>query len=125
MLSDYLILTGTALNYYGAISGLTSILNESPSKGQSSAGTVIFQRLFFVGVGATLGSLYLYLFFKPQYVVPFLGFGASLKYWAYLSAAIAYKHYNFPRAAYIRYGVCNAIVGTCLWAAFAARAMNS
>jgi hypothetical protein len=57
--------------------------------------------------------------------VPFLGFGAALKYWAYLSAAIGYKHYHLPRAAYVRYGVCNAVVGTCLWVAFAARVMSA
>lgn len=76
MLSDYLILTGTALNYYGAVSGLFAISSDSKNV---SNGYFILQKLFLTGVAATLGSLYLYVFFRPTYIVPFQGFGAALK----------------------------------------------
>lgn len=122
MLTDYLILTGSALNYYGAVTGLLNIFHRSQKIVQT--GEVIKQQMFITGTAATFGSIYLYVFLRPQYIIPFLGFGAFLKYWAFLSALVAYKHHNLPRTEFVRFGISNGLVGTLLWVAFVVRAMH-
>ncbi|KAE8160189.1 hypothetical protein BDV40DRAFT_302504 [Aspergillus tamarii] len=119
MLTDYLVLSGTALNYLGAIDGLINVLKNKPRVARS--GQHIKYQLFTSGAAATFGSIYLYLFLRPQYINPFLAFGAALKYWAYVSAWIAYKHYGLSRAEYVSFGVSNAVVGTLLWISYVAR----
>ncbi|KAJ0413593.1 hypothetical protein BJY00DRAFT_319644 [Aspergillus carlsbadensis] len=119
MLTDYLVLSGTALNYLGAVNGLTNALKNNPRVARSAQH--IQYQLFTSGAAATFGSIYLYLFLRPQYINPFLAFGAALKYWAYVSAWIAYKRHGLPRADYVGFGVSNLVVGTLLWIAYVAR----
>ncbi|KAL3445388.1 hypothetical protein BJX65DRAFT_309857 [Aspergillus insuetus] len=112
MLTDYLLLSGTAFNYLGAIDRLINALKNNPRVPRS--GQHIQYRLFTSGPAAGFGTIYLYLFPRPQYINPFLAFSAALKYWAYVSAWIAYKRHGLPRADYVGFGVSNLVVGTLL-----------
>ncbi|KAJ8130186.1 hypothetical protein O1611_g3444 [Lasiodiplodia mahajangana] len=100
---------------------LANILRRKQHPAQS--GQFVQYRMFVSGTAATFGTIYLYLFLKPEYIVPFLGFGAALKYWAYLSAFVAYKMHNLGRGEYYSFGVSNAVVGTLLWIAWGNRAI--
>jgi hypothetical protein len=77
--------------------------------------------LFIAGVAASFGTLYLFLFFRPQYIIPFLAVGASLKVWALLSSLSVYLSRRIDRREFIRFGVSNGVVGALLWFVFFAR----
>ena len=113
----YLLLLGTALNYYGAISLL---LPSSRRMLTTVPGTHAQAVLFIAGAAASFGTLYLFLFFRPQYIVPFLAFGAGLKIWAFLASLSVYLSHRIDRREFIRFGVSNGVVGALLWVVFLA-----
>lgn len=111
------LLVGAALNFYGALiipaSMFVRIPNSFPSlkRGETiNPSDYVLFRLFTAGAAATFGSLYLYLFVHPEHVVPFLIFGAALKYWAFLASAIAYARYQLPKRTFILFGCANLLV---------------
>lgn len=111
-MTNYLLLVGTALNYVGAISVLP------PSSRRNLAivsGRHAQAELFIAGVEASFGTLYLFLFFRPQYIIPFIVFGASLKIWAFLIALSVYRTRRIERREFILFGVSNGVVGVLLW----------
>lgn len=108
-MTNYLLLVGTALNYVGAISVLP------PSSRRNLAivsGRHAQAELFIAGVEASFGTLYL---FRPQYIIPFIVFGASLKIWAFLIALSVYRTRRIERREFILFGVSNGVVGVLLW----------
>jgi len=75
-----------------------------------AAGDDAQSKLFMAGVALTLGSMYLYLYLQPRYAMPFLVFGAFLKYWAFLSSLLAWRRAGLATSAFLQFGVGNLII---------------
>jgi hypothetical protein len=73
-------------------------------------GDYVQSKIFMAGVGLTLGALYFYLYLNPRYAMPFLAFGAFLKYWAFVASFIAYRRAGLHRAAFRQFGVANLLI---------------
>ena len=77
----------------------------------SSAPEEFFQlKLFVIGVAATFGSIYLYLFFNTAYIYPFLIFGAALKAWAFISCLFLYVRKRIKFKLFFEFGILNGLV---------------
>jgi hypothetical protein len=110
----WVLLLGVALNWYGAIMGL---LSASKTIGTFDAPSDYWlSRLFLAGTAATFGTMYLYLWFHPEYVWPFLAFGAALKTWAFLIAAYLSSKGIIGKPLFVQFGVSNGIVALLFWA---------
>jgi hypothetical protein len=109
----WILILGAALNWFGALSGLQTASRELSRV--EGPGDYWLLRLFFLGTAATFGSLYLYLFFNPQYVWPFLIFGAALKSWAFLIALYLYRVGKLSREGLAQFGVSNGVVAIGFW----------
>ena len=72
-------------------------------------------KLFVTGVAATFGSLYLYLFFNPEFIVPFLLFGAALKSWAFITSLFLFSRKILRIKAFAEFGISNGIVAVLFW----------
>jgi len=75
-----ILLLAVALNFHGAAKMLIAGIHLVPAAARGEVKNLHFQ-WFAAGTAAAFGSLYLYLFFRPEFVVPFLVFGAALKTW--------------------------------------------
>lgn len=105
---DYILLIGAALNYSGSLKLLKEAFTSPPD---ATLPEEYFQiKLFVVGVAATFGSLYLYLFFNTQFVVPFLIFGAALKAWAFLTCLYLLVVKRIQFKLFFEFGILNGIV---------------
>ena len=117
----FLLLSGVALNWAGAArlawAGRTAL--PAAVAGPSD---YLQMRLFTAGTAAVFGSLYLYLFIRPAYVVPFLIFGATLKTWAFVMSLALYLGRRLGAQQLIEFGVTNLVVALAFWAYIATRA---
>jgi hypothetical protein len=114
----WVLLLGVALNWYGAISGLTSIAKQL-GKVQGPPDYWIL-RFFLAGAAATFGAMYLYLFFRPEFVWPFLIFGAALKTWVLVYSIYLYRVGALSKDGLNQFGISNGIVAVGFWAYLAA-----
>ena len=65
----------------------------------------VMHRLFSAGTVLTFGIMFVYLYYHPEYVKPFLVFGMALKYWVFLACLISYFVYKMPKDILLGFGV--------------------
>jgi len=109
-----ILLLGVAFNIFGAMplfTGSARILAATPGSADRSLSLMLFSG----GTALVFASLYLYLFFNPVYVVPFLVFGASLKTWASVLSFFLYLKKRTSLQAFIQFGVGNGVVAFLFW----------
>ena len=75
-----ILLLAVAVNFHGAATLLAAGVRQIPAAARGEVKNLHFQ-WFAAGTAAVFGSLYVYLYFYPTFVVPFLIFGAALKTW--------------------------------------------
>jgi len=110
----YVLLLGAAFNFYGAFTLLrTAIRAMAPAPGAFDPS--LHLTLFVAGTAAVFGSLYTYLFFHPEFVFPFLVFGAALKTWAFLLSLYLYVKRRVPRQLLLEFGVANGAIAVLFW----------
>ncbi len=109
----YILYVGAALNFIAAFKLLSEIISSPPSK--DGPGDYLFLKMFVVGVAVTFGSLYIYLFNNLEYIVPFLIFGASLKFWAFIISLYLLSVKRIGRRLFVELGVSNGIVAALFW----------
>jgi hypothetical protein len=111
-----ILLVGAALNWLGAAKFFIETLFAVRVATNSSSPAEYLQfKLFTAGTAAVFGSLYLYLYIHPVFVIPFLVFGAALKTWAFLLSLYLFLIGRLPRRTLFEFGVSNGIVGTLFW----------
>jgi hypothetical protein len=111
------LLVGAALNYVGSLSIVVSMVVPIPfglplirGAGDIHPPDYVLLRLFTAGTAFCFGSMYVYLYLRPSYVVPFLLFGMSLKYWAFAASVIAYRLFRLPKSVLVNFGCTNLAV---------------
>lgn len=110
---NYILLIGAALNFFAAI----KLISESFSSVRSDAGPedYLFMKIFVAGVAVAFASLYLYLFNYPQFIVPFLAFGASTKSWAFAVSVYLVSTKRIGTRLFIELGLSNGVVAAMFW----------
>lgn len=106
----YILLAGAIFNLFGGIIQLASFAALSASQ-KANPPDYAPCKLFLVGTAFTFSAMYLYLFLNPQYIMPFLIFGMSLKFWVFVVSLLSYTLYGFPKKDLISFGVTNLVVG--------------
>src|SRR3990172_5955080 len=111
------LLVGACLNLVGGASIFLSQFVEYPlsfprvpSPASTDPVDYMLYRLFTIGAAFTFGAIYIYLYLRPEYVHPFLFFGAALKYWAFTVSLIALVRYRLPVTVFLVFGVTNLVV---------------
>jgi len=110
----FILLLGAGFNFFGAVTlahSATRALAAAPSRADQALPLAFFS----VGTAAVFGSMYLYLFFYPSFVVPFLIFGATLKTWAFLLAWYLYSKQRATRQTFVQFGVGNGVIALLFW----------
>ena len=103
---QYFLLVGAALNFLGALKlGLESIINS-----RHAVEEYLQLKLFVFGVATTFGLIYLYLYFNPVYIHPFLVFGAGLKAWAFVSCFFLFIMGRIGFRLLFEFGITNGVV---------------
>jgi hypothetical protein len=111
-----ILLVGVALNWLGAAKLFIECVFAMRAATSSDSPAEYLQfKLFTAGTAATFGSLYLYLYIHPRFVIPFLIFGAALKTWAFLLSLALFLMRRLSRQTLFEFGVSNGIVGTLFW----------
>jgi hypothetical protein len=110
----YVLLIGAAFNFYGAFTLLRTAIGALASEPGASDRS-LHLTLFVAGTATVFGSLYVYLFFHPAFVFPFLIFGASLKTWAFLLSLYLYAKGRAPRQVLLEFGVGNGVIAALFW----------
>jgi hypothetical protein len=112
-----ILLIGAALNLFGGFGILLTMLIKLPysfpvlpSPDRINPSDYVLFRLFTSGTAFTFASMYIYLYFHPEYVMPFLVFGMALKYWAFLASLISFIRYKLPRDILFNFGFSNLAV---------------
>jgi hypothetical protein len=111
-----ILLIGVALNWLGAAKlFMETLLAVRSATDSTSLAEHLQFKLFAAGTAAVFGSLYLYLYIHPVFVIPFLAFGAALKTWALLLSLYLFLIGRMTRRTLFEFGVSNGIVGTLFW----------
>jgi hypothetical protein len=110
---DYILLAGATLNYTGSAKMFMEICKTKPL--ETDPEEYLQFKIFVTGVAATFGSLYLYLFFNPEFIVPFLLFGAALKSWAFITSLFLFSRKILRIKAFAEFGISNGIVAVLFW----------
>ena len=108
------LLLAVALNFHGAARMLMGGMRLVPAAARGEVKNLHFQ-WFAAGTAAAFGSLYLYLFFRPEFVVPFLVFGAALKTWVLLLCLYLYFKHCLSRRVLVEFGAKNGVVAALFW----------
>ncbi len=114
---DIILLIGAGLNLFGGCAIVLSMLVKLPYSFPVLPATekinppdyVLF-RLFTAGTAFTFTSMYVYLFFNPEYAMPFLIFGMALKYWAFIASIVSFMLFKLPKDVLINFGFSNLAV---------------
>jgi hypothetical protein len=110
------LLAGVALNWCGAVLMTLEVRAGAVNARSGEApGDYEQLKLFAAGTAAVFGAMYLFLFFEPHYVVPFLTFGAALKTWAFVLSALLRWLGRLGRQAFLLFGVSNLVVAVLFW----------
>lgn len=105
---EYLLIIAVILNLRGAyILGVAAYRDCAVS---STAGDYLQLKAFVAGVAFTFAVMYLVLFLNPQYIFPFLAFGAALKAWAFASCLFLFQLRRLPFQVFFEFGVVNGIM---------------
>ncbi len=110
---NYILLIGAALNLYGGFTMLKAVVKSLPLK--TNPEEYIQLKIFVAGVAVTFASLYVYLFFNPKHIIPFLIFGAALKSWACITSLYLYRTKNLSFKAFSDFGLPNGVVAILFW----------
>jgi hypothetical protein len=110
---NYILVIGAALNFIAGLKLFSEIIFFPPLK--SDPVEYISLKLFVVGVAFTFGSVYTYLFYNLEYIIPFLIFGAALKSWAFIVGLYLYFIKRIGLKMFIEFGVSNGIVAALFW----------
>ncbi|GAA5315155.1 MAG: hypothetical protein AseanaTS_03590 [Candidatus Pelagadaptatus aseana] len=102
----YILLIGAALNFSGA----AKLAFEFFRLGEQAAAEHRQLKLFVMGVATVFGALYLYLFAHPQFIDPFLWFGAALKAWAFITCLYLKLTGRIDRKLFLEFGLTNGVV---------------
>ena len=112
------LLVGAALNYFGGLNLLASMVVTFPTAFPLVRGAApprppdyVLHRLFTAGTAFCFGSMYVYLYWHPAHAMPFLLFGMALKYWAFAASWIAYRRFQLPGKIFVNFGCTNLVVG--------------
>jgi len=106
----YILLAGAIFNFLGGVNILVSFA-RLPSSQEMKPSDYPQYRLFTAGTAFTFSALYFYLFQNPQYAMPFLIFGMSLKFWAFVVSLFTYGRYGLSSKDLVGFGVSNLVVG--------------
>ncbi len=113
----FVLIVGALLNIIGGFSILASIFVKIPHNfpkiseiGKLNPTDYMLFRLFTAGTALCFGSMYIFLYLNPIYVIPFLFFGMATKYWAFVVSLIAYIRYELPKDALVGFGFSNLVV---------------
>lgn len=110
----FILLIGAAFNLCSAVPLILSAM-RTLSAAASRADQFLPLTLFSAGTAVVFAGLYLYLFFYPTFVVPFLIFGASLKTWAFLLTSYLYLKNRVSRPVLLQLGIGNGAVAVLFW----------
>jgi hypothetical protein len=110
---NYILLIGAALNIYGGLTMLKAVVTSLPLK--TNPEDYIQLKIFVVGVAVTFASLYVYLFFNPEHIMPFLIFGAALKSWAFITSLYLYRTKTLSLKVFNDFGLPNGVVAILFW----------
>ena len=110
---EIILILGALLNGFGAFTLLATTLREMQT--QAAPDDYWQLRLFVAGTALTFGMLYLYLFWHPAYVWPFLVFGAALKSWAFLLSLFLFQRGLVSKKAFTEFGILNGVVAVGFW----------
>lgn len=111
-----IMLIGALYNFVGAASLFTSspfrLVSSAASRSlhERARGDYVQSKIFIAGVAVTLGSMYVYLYFHSHHAMPFLAFGAFLKYWAFFASLVAWRRAGLSGAAFCQFGLANLII---------------
>lgn len=112
-----ILLIGSAVNCIGGISIILSMFipmpfcfPKLPAADAINPDDYLLYRLFTAGTAFCFSSMYLYLYFYPEFAFPFLVFGMALKYWAFMASVIAYIKSSLPVSILVNFGVTNLCV---------------
>ncbi len=105
---EYFLLSGVVLNFAGSFRLLAQAHTEQGD--QLIMGEHIQLKFFVAGVAFTFGCVYLYLFFRPEFIFPFLLFGAGLKSWAFVTCLYLYSKKRISKSLFVDFGVLNGVV---------------
>ncbi len=112
-----ILLIGAGLNLFGGLAILLSMLIKLPysfpvlpAADKINPPDYVLFRLFTAGTAFTFASMYIYLFFHPEYAMPFLIFGMALKYWAFAASLVSFILYRLPKDVLINFGFSNLAV---------------
>ena len=115
-----ILLLAVVLNFHGAGKMLAAAIRQvPPAVARGEAKDLHFQ-WFAAGTAAVFGSLYLYLYFYPAFVVPFLIFGAALKTWVLAFASYLYLKHCLSRRIFLEFGAKNGVMAALFWLYIAA-----
>lgn len=124
-----MLLAGAALNLWGsarltalavvADAQARAVLRAVPGAQFALPGQLVLFQCFTAGTAAVFGSLYLYLWFYPAQVLPFLVFGAVLKTWAAVLAGALYHRGRIDARLALEFGLGNGVVAALFWALLA------
>jgi hypothetical protein len=113
----YILLIGSIFNIVGGINILLSLalkfpfgFTEIPPAAEIKPPDYMQYRVFTAGTAFTFGAMYYYMFKNPEYAMPFLIFGMSLKFWAFLSSLIAFYRYHLPKDCFVSFGITNLFI---------------
>lgn len=109
-----ILLLGVLLNFVGAGRILFTALQAMPGR-RTLHPEFLQYKLFTAGTAAVFGSLYLYLYFRPTYVMPMLVFGAALKSWACVLSVGLHLSGRQSRRNFLEFGVSNGVVAALFW----------
>lgn len=110
-----ILLIAVAVNFLGAGRMLAAGVRQMPAAARGEVQNLEFL-WFAAGAAAVFGSLYLYLYFYPAFVVPFLVFGAAAKTWVLAFCLLLYFKHCLPRRVLFAFGVKNGVVAALFWA---------
>ncbi len=111
------LLIGALVNAIGGMSILLSMyavypfsFPKLPAKDDIRPDDYILYRLFTAGTAFCFASMYLYLYFRPEFAFPFLLFGMALKYWAFAASLVAWRKFRLPFLVFLNFGIMNLFV---------------
>lgn len=110
---NFILLIGAALNIYGGLTMLKAVVTSFPLK--TNPEEYIQLKIFVVGVAVTFASLYVFLYFNPKHIMPFLIFGAALKSWAFITSLYLYRTKNLSFNGFKDFGLPNGAVAILFW----------
>ncbi|MVZ97687.1 hypothetical protein EUU23_08210 [Sphingorhabdus sp. IMCC26285] len=110
---DLVLMMGALLNGFGAVKLFASSFPKVDTQHRPDDYWQL--RLFVAGTAMVFGLTYIYLYYNPVFVWPFLLFGAALKSWAFFLSLYLLIFGRLSKKAFIEFGLTNGVVATAFW----------